>query len=131
MLIAHPIALLVPSGHDIRVNLLNINMRNLRVRAIEDLGDRFECRTAGFDIEEAGEEEFQEEPDLSDYVKWSTLNKMDGGTYCINGIELPIRLQVVKSKRVDALVNYQRNLDEKFINMRPLARILKGRIWTV
>lgn len=68
-------------------------MGNLSVLSIEDLGNLLQGRTTGFHVEEVDEDEFESDPESVDHV------------------QLPIRVEAVKSKRVDVLVDGQGNLD--------------------
>jgi hypothetical protein len=58
-------SLLVTSGHHAGLHLLQVDVRNLSLVTIEDLSDLLESGTAGLDVEEDDEEEFQEDPDLT------------------------------------------------------------------
>ena len=46
------------------LNLLDVNVSDLGILAVEDLGDLLEGGALGLDIEEANEEEFDENPNL-------------------------------------------------------------------
>jgi hypothetical protein len=59
------IALLLEArGHDVGLDSFEINVSNLSVFTIEDLGDLLKSRAAGLDIKDADEDEFEEDPAL-------------------------------------------------------------------
>jgi hypothetical protein len=69
------IVLLEAGCHNRSLHLLKIDMRNFSLVAIKDLGNFFESRAAGFNVEEEDEDEFEEDPDLA-----SNVSLCNGGT---------------------------------------------------
>ena len=59
----HGLVLLEAAGGR-SLNLLDVNVSDLGILAVEDLGDLFEGRALGLDVEEADEEELDVDPDL-------------------------------------------------------------------
>lgn len=51
---------------NIFLNFAQINMGHGGVITIEDLGQLFECRSTGFNVEEVDEEKLDEDPDLAE-----------------------------------------------------------------
>lgn len=54
-----------------RLNLLQINLSDLSIITIENLSKLLKSRALGFDVEEEDEEEFEEDPDLSELANES------------------------------------------------------------
>lgn len=51
-------------GHNSSLHLLEIDMCNLSLLTIEDLGNLLESWATGFDVKEGDKDEFKENPDL-------------------------------------------------------------------
>lgn len=64
MLNVDVVILLVTRSHDVLLNHLNVDVSNLSVITIEDLGDLFKSGTTGLDVEDSDEDEFEEDPTL-------------------------------------------------------------------
>ena len=64
MLNVDVIILLVTRSHDVLLNHLNVDVSNLSVITIEDLGDLFKSGTTGLDVEDSDEDEFEKDPAL-------------------------------------------------------------------
>jgi hypothetical protein len=56
--------LLIPRSRNPMIELLQIDACNFSIFAIEDLGHLFESRSSGFNVQEADEKEFEEDPHL-------------------------------------------------------------------
>lgn len=50
--------------HNVLVNLAQVNVGDLGLITIEDLGDLLESGSAGLDVEDGNEDEFEEDPAL-------------------------------------------------------------------
>jgi hypothetical protein len=62
------VALLLESGgHNVSLDSLEIDVGDLSVFTIEDLGDFFKSGATSLDVEDADEDEFEEDPALSDH----------------------------------------------------------------
>ena len=64
MLDADVLVLLVTGGHDGRLDLLKVDVSNLSLITIEDLGDLLESGAASLDVEYGDEDKFEEDPAL-------------------------------------------------------------------
>lgn len=70
MLNVDVVILLVTRSHDVLLNHLNVDVSNLSLITIEDLGDLFKSGTTGLDVEDSDEDEFKEDPALVVVSKW-------------------------------------------------------------
>jgi hypothetical protein len=59
--------LLETRGHDIGLDGLEINVGNLGIVAVKDLGNLLERRATGLDVEDSDKDEFEEDPALSGF----------------------------------------------------------------
>ena len=66
LLDANVLVLLKTGGHDGVLNLLKVNVSNLSLVAIKDLGNLLEGGAASLNIEDGDEDEFEEDPALVD-----------------------------------------------------------------
>jgi hypothetical protein len=57
--------LLEAGGHDVGLDSLEINVGNLGLVTIEDLGNLLKGRAAGLDVEDTDKDEFEEDPTLT------------------------------------------------------------------
>ena len=57
--------LLEARGHDVGLNSLKIDVGHLSLFTIEDLSDLLKSGAAGFDVEDADEDELEEDPALA------------------------------------------------------------------
>ena len=64
MLNVDVIILLVTRSHDVLLNHLNVDVSNLSVITIEDLGDLLKSGTTGLNVEDSDEDELEEDPAL-------------------------------------------------------------------
>lgn len=64
MLKPHVAVLLEARRHNLRLHRLEVDMRDFRLVAVEDLGDFFERGAARLDVGAADEDELEEDPDL-------------------------------------------------------------------
>ena len=64
LLDADVVVLLVSSSHDLLLNLLQVDVGDLGVLTVKDLGDLLECGSTGLDVEDGDKDEFKEDPAL-------------------------------------------------------------------
>jgi hypothetical protein len=57
--------LLEARGHDVSLNGLEVNVGNLRIITVEDLGDLLKGWATSLDVEDADEDELEEDPALA------------------------------------------------------------------
>jgi hypothetical protein len=91
---------------------IHILIRQLLLIAIKYLSNFLERRASCFNVKEAHEDEFEEDPHLSSTLEMLDRESAQAGTHRVDGIELPCRLQVLEPKRIDPLVERQCGLDE-------------------
>jgi hypothetical protein len=120
------VVLLITSGHDASLNLLEINVGNLSLITIEDTSNLLESRTAGLDVKDGDEDEFEEDPALLLISMKFKNDACDGSTYGVDGVELPGGLEMLESKGVDVLVDGQSNLNEQVHDHETLGTNLEG-----
>lgn len=100
--------LLKTGSRKVCLDSLDINVCNLSLITIEDLGDLLKSRALGLNVEDADEDELEEDP------------------ACVDGVELPGGLEVVEAVRVDVLVDGEGNLDEEIHDHETLGANLEG-----
>ncbi len=82
-------------ARDVLLDLFEIEMRDLGVVAIDDLGELFECRPFGLDVHEVDEGELEPDPDGVDDVQFPGV----------------VEAERLEGDRVGVLVEQQRDLD--------------------
>ncbi len=85
----------VAFARDVLLDLFEIEMRDLGVVAIDDLGELFECRPFGLDVHEVDEGELEPDPDGVDDVQFPGV----------------VEAERLEGDRVGVLVEQQRDLD--------------------
>jgi len=79
------------AGH--ALNLFKIDLTDLSIIAIEDLGNLLKGWSFGLDVEEVDEDEFKSNP------------------ASVDGVKFPVGIQVLEAQRIDVLVDDQGDLD--------------------
>ena len=68
----------VGTSVDFLLNGVNVNVCNLSIFTIEDLGDFLKSGTTGLNHHEVDEDQFNEDPDLKLYVSRRTKSRREG-----------------------------------------------------